>query len=151
MSGRRCWKPPAPVVRTINLHWIAMPRVGPGWVSGVPSNHRQGDNCFCAGEKKGQGKPRSTMVNLSQHTLRGKAECCKHTLCLTSLFGRWVVNGLGYVFYSVSVCAADFACLCLYLTWPCYLVCRINWMCFFLVNTISAFLITDVHQLTQGC
>lgn len=49
------------------------------------------------------------MVNLSLHTLCGEAECCKHRLCLTYLFGRWVVNGVGYVFYSVS--ADTFPCL----------------------------------------
>lgn len=49
------------------------------------------------------------MVNHSPHALRGKAECCKHRLCLSSLFGSWVVNGVGYVFNSVS--ADTFLCL----------------------------------------
>lgn len=122
----------AAVVMTINLPRVAMQRVDAGWATRVLSNHRQGDNCFCAGEEKGQEQSRSTLVNHSPHALRADAECCTHRLCLSSLFGSWVLNGVGYVFNSVgryvpvSACTGGFACLCLCLTWPCYLVCRIN-------------------------
>lgn len=76
-------------------------------MSGVQSDERQGDNCLCVAEEKGHGQsrapPRPTMVNLSLRAL--------HRLCLASLFGRRVVNGVGYVVsvgVPVSACSDSF-------------------------------------------
>lgn len=152
-----------PVVMAINLPRAVIPRGGPGldeWGSCLMRD--KVIIAFVLRRREGQGQSRATMVNLSSHALRGKAERCKHRLCLASLFGRRVVNGVGYVvLVCVCVCASAVVsrvcihgqpCLFVFTFALAMLSClqdKLN--VFLLVNTISAFLITDVHQLIQGC
>lgn len=107
-----------PVVMAINLPRAVIPRGGPGldeWGSCLMRD--KVIIAFVLRRREGQGQSRATMVNLSSHALRGKAERCKHRLCLASLFGRRVVNGVGYVVLvcvCVWVCASAVAFPCLH-------------------------------------
>ena len=55
-------------------------------------------------EEKGQWQSRARLCEV-------RAERHKHRLCLASLFGRRVVNGVGYVFL-VRVCVC--VCVCMH-------------------------------------